>query len=230
MRSSLKGLFDLLPTTFRQLIPLNGIFWQEWQPTTAIAIYWLESFLLAGAAVALCWRLERRTSDAAIAAARADEGPAAVAALTAERQQAAAAGVNPGDVLLFHGSSLAVFGVFLALLMLILSSKGHLAPFDWREFRNAAVAMGAVVAVGVVGDLLLFRSMSIAAVQSRVNSCTARWALLWLLGFVGTLLLLFTGRPGAFIGLFAILKAVWETWALLARRFGWTSLKERAEC
>ncbi|HEY6508912.1 MAG TPA: hypothetical protein VIY56_12920, partial [Vicinamibacterales bacterium] len=165
----------------------------------------------------------------AIAAARADEDPAAVAALTAERQEATAAGVNPGDVLLFHGGSLAVFGVFLALLMLILSSKGHLAPFDWREFRGAAEVMVAVVAVGVVVDLLLFQSMSVAAVQSRVNSCMARWALLWLLAFVGTLLLLFTGRAGAFIGLFAILKAVWETWALLAWRFGWTSLRDRAE-
>ena len=86
-----------------------------------------------------------------------------------------------------------------------------------------------VIAAGFVLDMLMFPSMSVAAVQGRVNACLGRWGLLWLLGFVATALLVFTGKPGAFIGLFAILKAVCEGWGALARMFGWTSLQERAE-
>jgi hypothetical protein len=92
-----------------------------------------------------------------------------------------------------------------------------------QEFRDAADAMMLVVAVSFGLEMLTFRAMSVTAVQSRVNACLGRWALLWLLGFVGTILLLFTGRPGAFIGWFAILKAVWEGWGMLARIFGWSS-------
>jgi hypothetical protein len=69
--------------------------------------------------------------------------------------------------------------------------------------------------------------MSVTDVQSRVDSCMARWALFWILGFFGVLVLLFTGRAWLFFGLFAGLKTTWEVWGGLARMFGWQSLKER---
>jgi hypothetical protein len=229
MGASIARVLDLIPTTVRQIIPLNGIFADGWQPSTAIALYWFESVLLVVIAVVLCWRLQRRTSDDAIASARASGDTAAAAMLAAERQRAKDAGVEPGAVLLFHGASLAIFGVFLGAILFILTAKKHLAPFAWEEFRDGADAMMLVIAVGFALEMLTFRSMNVAAVQSRVNACLGRWALLWLLGFVGTMLLIFTGRPGAFIGWFAILKAVWEGWGTLARLFGWTSLQERAQ-
>jgi Family of unknown function (DUF6498) len=220
-------LLDLIATAGRQVIPLHGIFADGWQPATAIALYWLESVLLAAVAIVLCWRLQRRTSDRAIAAARADGDDAMAARLELEQQAAREAGVDPRAVLLFHGASLAIFGIFLGVILAMLIQKQHLPPFDWDEFRAAADAMMLVIGVGWAVDLVLSPSMSVAAVQSRVNACLGRWALLWLLGFVGTALLVFTGRPGAFIGLFAILKAIWEGWATLARLFGWTSLQDR---
>jgi hypothetical protein len=229
MGTAIARFLDLIPTTFRQIIPLNGIFADNWQPSTALALYWFESFLLAVVAVVLCWRLRRRTSDDAIAAARASGDSAAAETLAAEQQLAKKAGIDPGAVMAFHVGSLAVFGGFLGGILLILIANGHLPPFEWGEFRDGADAMMLVIALGFALEMLTFRAMNVTAVQSRVNACMGRWALLWLLGFVGTFLLAFTGRPGAFLGWFAILKAVWEGWGMLARVFGWTSLKDRAE-
>jgi hypothetical protein len=229
MWASIARILDLIPTTIRQIIPLNGIFAEAWQPSTAIALYWFESVLLAIIAIVLCWRLERRTSNDAIASAHASGDTATADALGAEQRLARDAGIEPRAVLLFHGAGLAIFGVFLGAILLILISKKHLPPFDWEEFRDGADALMLVIAAGFALEMLTFRTMDVAAVQSRVNACLGRWALLWLLGFVGTMLLVFTGRPGAFIGWFAILKATWEGWGTLARLFGWTSLQTRAQ-
>jgi hypothetical protein len=229
MGTSIARLLDLIPTTVRQFIPLNGIFAQGWQPATAVALYWFESVLLMVIAVVLCWRLRRRTSDDAIAFARERGDSDAADALAAEQMAANKAGVKPQEVLLFHGGSLGVFGGFLGGLLLILTANGHIGPFNWEQFRDGADAMMLVVAVSFGLEMLSFRAMGVAAVQSRVDACLGRWAFLWLLGFVGTFLLAFTGRASAFFGWFAILKAVWEGWGMLARVFGWTSLKERAE-
>jgi hypothetical protein len=227
MGSSIARILDLVPTTFRQIIPLNGIFVDGWQPSTAVALYWFESVLLLVVTLVLCLRLQRRTSDHAIAFVRDSGDSAAAAALAAEQEAVRKAGVNPRDVLLIHGASLAIFGGFLGGLLVILIGNQHIAPFNWEEFRDGADAMMLVIAVSFGLEMLTFRSMGVAAVQSRVDAAMGRWALLWLLGFVGTFLLAFTGRASAFFGWFAILKAVWEGWGTLARLFGWKSLKER---
>jgi hypothetical protein len=203
----LARVLDLIPTSLRQFIPLNGIFAEAWKPSTAIALYWFESLLLAVVAVALCWRLQRRTPE--------------------EQLLVKKASIEPGPVAVFHVGSLAVFGAFLGGILFILTAKGHLPPFDFQEFRGAATSMMLVIGVGFVLDMIVFQSIGVAAVESRVNACLGRWALLWLLGFAGTAMLVFTGRPGTFIGFFAILKTVWEVWGMLARLFGWKSLKER---
>jgi hypothetical protein len=64
-------------------------------------------------------------------------------------------------------------------------------------------------------------------VQSRVDACLVRWGLLWMLGFFGTAIMVFSGRPTFFFGFFAGLKVLFETWGRLARMFGWRSLKDR---
>jgi hypothetical protein len=219
-------LLDLGATAGRQVVPLNGILGGGWQPVTAIAIYWLESVALAIVAAILCWRLQRRTSDRAIAAARAAGDETAAVSLEAERQAANQAGIKPADVLMFNLFSLAVFGVFIGIMLVMLIQKGYVAPFNMEEFRGAADGMLLVLGLGGAIDLVLSPSMSVAAVQGRVNSCLGRWALLWMLCFFGTILLVFTGRPGVFLGMFAVLKAVWEGWATLARIFGWKSMQE----
>jgi hypothetical protein len=227
MGPSIVRILELIPGTFRQFIPLNGIYSDGWPPSTAIALYWFESVLLVVIAVVLCWRLRRRTSDEAIASARESGDEAAAEALLAERQAANRAGINPRDVLAFHGGSLGVFGGFLGGVLFILTANGHIGAFDWEAFRDGADAMMLVVAVSFGLEMLSFRTMGVAAVQSRVNACLGRWGMLWLLGFGGSIAMGVTGRPTAFFGWFAIIKAVWEGWGMLARVFGWTSLKDR---
>jgi hypothetical protein len=222
-------VLDLIPTAVRQIVPLNGIFGSDWRPASAIAVYWFESVLLAAVTVVLCVILERRTSDRAIADARAAGDAEGARAIQAEQAAARKAGVKPHDVLLFHGASLAIFGVFLGAILFVMTANGHVVdPFDWDEFREGATAMALVIGIGFAIELVVLRPVSVAAVQSRLDACTGRWALLWLLGFVGTSLMVFTGRPGMFIGLFAVLKVTWEVWGALARLFGWKSLRERA--
>ena len=228
MGTSIARILDLVPTTLRQFIPLNGIFAEGWQPSTAVALYWFESVLLLVITAVLCWRIRRRSSDDAIALARDSGDSAAADALAAEQAAARKAGIDPREVLIFHGGSLAIFGGFLGGLLLILIGNGHIPSFEWEQFRDGADAMMLVVAVSFGLEMLSFRGMSVAAVQSRVDACLGRWGFLWLLGFVGSFLLAFTGRASAFFGWFAILKAVWEGWGMLARVFGWKSLNDRA--
>lgn len=226
MKTWLARLLDLIPTAARHYIPLNGIFAANWQASTALAVYWVESIALAAVAVALCWRLQRQASEPG-AADRPDSDRSAAMSPRGQHAPPGMSGLSPGDVAAFHIGSLVVFGVFLGTIVALLTAKGHLPPFDWAEFRGAASALLVVTAFGFAVDLWLFPSMDAAAVHSRVNGCLARWALLWILGFVGTLLMVFSGRPGVFLGLFAILKVVFEGWGALARLFGWKSLQQR---
>ena len=213
----------------RHAVPVGGIFARDWHPITGIAVYWLESLFLALVAAMLCLLLQRRTSAAVRGAAVRDGDDEAVRAIDAERAHLQAAHIAPNDVLLFHVGSLGVFGAFLGGLLFIMVSKGHVpTPVPWGEVGEAALAMGLTIAVGFLFDLWRFDRTSVADVRARVDACTSRWALLWLLGFVGTAFIVFLGRPLVFFTLFAGLKILFESWARLARLFGWRSLKDRA--
>jgi hypothetical protein len=65
-------------------------------------------------------------------------------------------------------------------------------------------------------------------VQDRVNGCMQRWGLFWLLGFGGTALMVYTGRPAIFFGLFAALKITFESWARIALALGWKASADAA--
>jgi hypothetical protein len=224
----LKRAIHLTLSAARQAVPVGGIFALGWQPAVAVAVYWLESVLLAGLAVALCFRLRARTSAAAIAEARAAGDGAYADALQAEARTLVAAGVNPRDVLVFHWGSMAIFGAFFAGIMLILTMNGRIEPVNWAELPHAAGAMAIVLGIGFAFDRLMIPDPPVAVVQARVDACNSRWALMWLLGFGGTVAIAFTGRPQTFFQVFALLKVTWEVWAVLTRTFGWNSLQDRA--
>lgn len=204
-----RRLIDLVATTARQAVPVGGIFALGWQPPVAIAVYWFESMLLAAVAALLCVRLRDHTSGT-------------------PPDGAYASGLNPRDVLGFHWGSLTLFGLFFAAILFILTMNGRVAPIDWTELRDAAAGMVVVLLVGFGIETLLLPAPTVAAVQARVDGCLGRWALMWLLGFGGTIAMALTGRPETFFKVFAGLKVTWEVWGLMARTFGWKSLNERA--
>lgn len=195
---------------------------------TAIGVYWIESVLLVLTTVVLSALLQRRTSERLIHEARQDGDEIAARELEEQRVQLRAAAIQPKDVLAFHLGSLLVFGGFLAGVILILVGNGHVEPIRWEELGQGTLAMLAIVVVAFTVDLWTFDRCTVAQMSARVNSCLARWGLFWLLGFGGTLVMAVSGRPMLFFGVFAALKVLFETWAGLARLFGWRSLKDRA--
>ncbi len=215
-------------TFVRQTVPIGGVVAGDWHPITAVSIYWLESVLLVFAATILCALMQRRATAVDIAEARLAGDVDAMQALQSERADIDRANLSPLPVLLFHGGSLIAFGLLAGLVMLILVQNGHITePLEWREVRDGAVAMTTLVAAGLLMDLWRFHTLPLAAVESRVNSCLARWVLFWMLGFFGIWIIILTGRAMWFFALFSGTKLVFETWGALARTFGWRSLKDR---
>ena len=216
-------------TTARHILPVGGVFAGEWHPATAMAVYWVESVLLAVAVSALCAIMDRRTSPAAIARARSAGDHEEERALTAERIAFNQAHIKPGDVAGFHVGSLLAFAVFLGGVLLILVGNGHVEPLRWSELREGAAAMVAIVAIGFLFDLWRFDSYSAADLRRRVDACLTRWTLFWILGFFGTIIMAVSGRPLWFLGFFSVLKVIYESWARVAQLFGWRSLKEQQD-
>ena len=214
-------------TSARHALPVGGVFAANWHPAAIIAVYWIESVLLVLATAGLCYLLKRRTDDASIAALRLDGREDEIRAIEDERRELRKAAIEPGDVLLFYLGSLFVFAGFLGGVITIMIGNGHLESMRWHELSDGAQAMALVVAIGLAIDLWRFEHFTVAAVAARVNDCLVRWSLFWLLGFVGTILIAVTGRPMIFFGFFAALKIIFESWARLARFFGWKSLKDR---
>ena len=225
----LARLGQSISTAARHILPVGGIFAEKWHPATALAVYWVESVLLAAAVSALCFIMDRRTSPAAIARARSVGDHEAETALTAERVAFNQSHIKPREVFGFHVGSLMVFAMFLGAVLVILVGNGHIEPLRWSELRDGAVAMVAIVSVAFLFDLWRFDSYHAIDLRRRVDACTARWGLFWMLGFFGTLVMFISGRPLWFLGFFSILKVVFESWARLAQLFGWRSWKEQQE-
>lgn len=228
MRTVIARAGELLSTVGRQAVPLDGLFGRDWQAVTAISIYWLESMLLALVTVALCALLKRRTSELAAHRARRAGADDAARLIDTEREELRKASIDPKVVATFHVGSLIVFGVFFAMVMFAMISNQQIEQrFVWSEFRDGAIWMLIAVGLGFAIDLWRFPSMSVDAIQGRVNGLLARWGLFWAVGFFGTAVMLYTGRASFFLGLFAGLKLTWEVWGTLARTFGWRSMKDR---
>ena len=197
------------------------MFGLDWHPVTALAVYWLESVLMVLAAGSLCALLARRASRANVLAARENGDEEAARAIQAEHDRFEAAHIKPRPILYFHLGSLAFFGVFLGLLLIVMISNHKIdTPVPWGELREGATAMAIVIIIGWVIDLLSFNRMSVANVAARVEGCTTRFALFVLLMF-STWPMMFYDRPGILFGTFAGLKVTFESLSRLERWLGW---------
>ena len=208
-------------TVARHAVPLGGIVALEWHPVTAITVYWLESMLLALGVVALCALLKRRRWPDMRGAAwqRGDEE--AVRAIDAELEALRVSNLDPRSGLVVLIGGLGIVGGFLGGLMVIMVANGYIKePVPWPQVGEAVTAMAIVVAVTFGFDLWSFSDMRVADVRARVDACLARWALLWILGFVGTIMLVWSGKPALFFGLFAVLKVTFEVLGRLEKYLG----------
>jgi hypothetical protein len=204
-------------TVARHAVPVGGVFGREWHPATAIAVYWLESVLLVLGTVWLCSLMQRRTAPKSVH----DAKPADYGVRTPGK------GIDPKEVMSFHLGSILIFGLFIGGILVMLVGNGQIEPLRWDEIREGAEAMALVIAIGIALDLWRFDRFTEADVRRRVDACMVRWGLFWMMGFFGTILMGFTGRPTIFFGFFMGLKVTFESWAHLARMFGWKSLKDR---
>jgi hypothetical protein len=190
-----------------QSVPLGGVWVQGWSPASGLVFYLVEAALAIVFVVLLIVLYGRRRPEGTTELARSD--------------------VRPREVLGFYGGSLLVMSIFFAGVVFILVGKGHVPAPSWNEIVRGLPWLGAFALVNFVVDLVGLGERPASFLKSRVDQCLARWGFLWLLGFVGPLLMMVTGRPAMFFLFFAGLKLLFEVWSILARARGWKSLAER---
>ncbi len=192
-----------------QSVPIGGVLAADWTPATGLALFWFETLLLALVAVGLAALVHR---DARRQAARGHADPDRARATAARLEEVRAAHIVPRDVFAFHVGSLLVFALFFSGVVFMLSQKpgGERISIDLDALQLGAAAVFGFVALGAASDILGFRRLPAGEVGARVDACTGRWAMFWLLGFAGPILVAVFGKPMAFFAFFGLLKAWWE--------------------
>lgn len=179
-----------------------------WTPATGLALFWVESLALALVAVALAflvrWDERRRTKRGR------ESGEGAEPGTGARRREIAAANIDPGGIFAFHVGSLFAFGAFLGGVLFMLSQRSEGIFVDRTALAWGGAAIVGFVVIGAAGELLGFRRLPAADIAARVDACTSRWAMFWMLGFFGPVLVAIFGRPALFFAFFGGLKALWE--------------------
>lgn len=203
-----------------QAVPFGGVL-GGWSPATGLVLYWIEAVvgvLLAVAAISL---YRQRILDPRL---DADLGPpgsaAALAARDARIRDLERAHVRPQDILLFHGGSFVVFGLFFAGILFILSHGHDVVLPSIPDLRQGAPPLVGFAVLGFLFDLRGLGRRPASFVAARVETLTARWAMLWAVGFFGTFIMVFAGRPDAIFLVFAGLKMLYEIGVALERVTG----------
>ncbi len=128
--------------------------------------------------------------------------------------------VRPRDIALVHGAGFLIFGGFFAGILLILSQNHGVPLPSTAELRSGLPPLVGLAVLGFLLDLPGLGRRPASFVAARVNAGTSRWAILWGVGFFGTILMVVTGRPLAIFLVFAALKTLFEVGAALERVTG----------
>ncbi len=177
--------------------PIAGVFGAGWSPAGGLLLFWIESVLLLGATAILLalWARRRGTPE------------------EIER-----AGIRTRDVLVVHGGAFGIFGAFLAGLLFILTGNGRLDADSLLLALAGLPWIALFVGVELAIDLFRLDSTRADDLTRRVDAGTRRLVLFWIVGFVGLLLAMLTGRPLVLFALFAGCKTLFEVGAALAGR------------
>jgi hypothetical protein len=200
-----------------QAVPLGGVL-GGWSPATGLVFYWAEAVLGLLLAIAMVMLYRRRIADP-----RLDEAlgpPEAEAARLARLTDLHRANLKPGDIAIFYGGSLAIFGGFFAGILLILSQNYGVPLPALPELRSGLPPLVGFALLAFLLDMRGLGRRPVSFVAARVDAGAARWAMLWAVGFFGTFLMAFTGRPDAIFLLFASLKTLYEIGVALERVTG----------
>lgn len=218
MRRLLSKLSEFGMTSLRQVLPIGGVAAWGWHPFTGLAVYWVEALLLAVVAAAYCALAERRTAYPALEALRRAGRHAEARQLEEERAVLKKGNLRWRNVFAFNVGSLLIFGIFFGAITGLLAANGEIDRPDMGQVRDGVSAMLTLVLAGVLFDLL-FTNVQAPLVEARVNACLTRWVLFWFLGFVGTIVMAWTGRPAIFFTFFGGLKVTWEVLGTAGRLF-----------
>lgn len=200
-----------------QAIPIGGVLGGG-SLATGLVLYWVEAILGLLLAIAMVLLYRQRISDPRQDLALGPPGsPAAEAARQERLADFERAHVRPRDIAIFYGGSLLVFGGFFAGLLLILSQNQGVALPSVAELRRGLPALAGLALLGFLLDLPGLGRRPASFVAGRVDAGAARWAMLWAVGFFGTILMAATGRPEAIFLLFAALKTLYEVLVALER-------------
>ncbi len=200
-----------------QAVPLGGAL-GGWSPATGLVFYWAEAVLGLLLAIAMVMLYRWRIADPRLDAALGPPGsPEAEAARLARLTDLRHANLRPRDIAIFYGGSLAIFGLFFAGIMLIISQNHGVAPPSIAELRSGLPPLVGFALLAFLLDLRGLGRRPASFVSARVDAGAARWAMLWAVGFFGTFLMAFTGRPDAIFLLFAALKTLYEVGVALER-------------
>jgi hypothetical protein len=182
-----------------QGVPVAGVVAADWSPAGGLLLYWAESVLLLAATAILLALFARRGADPA---------------------EIARAGIRTRDVLLVHGGAFGIFGVFLAGILFIFVDKGFIAPGAIGDAVAGLPWIALFVAVELAVDLARLRTARAADLARRVNAGSRRLLLFWLVGFLGSLAMVLSGKPLLLFALFAGFKILFEIGAVLGRAAG----------
>ncbi len=192
----IRRLFQWVLRGGAQGVPIAGVAAASWSPAGGLILYWVESVLLLGATAILLALWARRGADPG---------------------EIARAGIRTRDVLLVHGGAFGIFGLFLAAILFIFTHKGVLTAEGIVAASAGLPWIALLVGVELAIDLARLRSASAAELARRVDAGTRRFVLFWLTGFVGTWVMILSGKPLLLFTLFAASKFLLEAGALLSR-------------
>lgn len=203
-----------------QAIPFGGVL-GGWSPATGLVLYWIEAVVGVLLAVAAIELYRRRILDPRLDAALGPPGSAAAQAARDGRiRDLESARVRPREILLIYGGSFVIFGLFFAGILFILSEGHDVVLPSMADLRRGAPPLVGFALLGFLFDLPGLGRRPASFVAARVEALTARWAMLWAVGFFGTMIMVFWGHPGGVFLVFAGLKTLYEIGVALERLTG----------
>ncbi|OBF11408.1 hypothetical protein A5727_20565 [Mycobacterium sp. ACS4331] len=181
-------------------IPAVGWFVQDWSGATTLAVYWFETLALCLLVIARIALHQRWTPR---------RGHFRYRAPSTARRSAPTSSFISGFALVSIGFS-AAHGVFLGIIVLLLTANGHhdLIDLDWRSVGFGCLGVMLFLLLDFVLDLLSLRQWSFWQVEQTANRGLSRVVVVHLTLIFGMVGIAVTDAPTALFSAFVVLKSL----------------------